>query len=310
MKKYFKIMRFDHWIKQFFIVPGFVSAIFMLKVSIDINLIIKFIIGFIAVSLIASSNYTINEYLDLKFDKYHPVKKNRSLVNSTFNKYIIIIIWIGLMVTGLILGYFINYSFAFMQIFLWVMGIVYNVKPLRTKDIPIIDVLTESINNAIRLLLGWFIVSSNTLPPSSLILGYWFVGAFLMNTKRYAEYKMINDKKIAQLYRKSFGFYTDNSLIIASLFYAMTSIFFIGIFLIKYKIELLLLIPFLVGLFCYYFLLALRKNSAIQSPEKLYKEKGLMLYCILLIILFIILINIDIPILDNFTRNDIIKLCN
>ncbi len=308
MKKYLKIMRLDHWIKQFFILPGLVFALFIFKVPINTNLLIKIFLGFIGVCFIASSNYTINEYLDAKFDKYHPIKKNRSLVDTDINKVIVISMWLGLMIIGITLGYFINYAFMFMQIFLWLMGIIYNVQPIRTKDIPILDVLTESINNAIRLLLGWFIISKNTLPPSSLILGYWFVGAFLMNTKRYAEYKMINDKKTAKLYRKSFSFYTDNSLIIASLFYAMIAIFFIGIFLIKYKIELLLLIPFLIGLFCYYFLLALRKNPAVQNPEKLYKEKGLMLYCILLIILFIILININIPLLDNFTKNDIIKL--
>lgn len=308
MRKYLKIMRLDHWIKQFFVVPGLVCAVFMLNKTINVDIIIKFIIGFLGVCCIASSNYTINEYLDAKFDKYHPIKKNRSLVDSSINKTIVISMWLGLMIIGICLGCFINCSFISMQIFLWIMGIVYNVKPIRSKDIPILDVLTESINNAIRLLLGWFIISASTIPPSSLILGYWFVGAFLMNTKRYAEYKMIDDKKTAKLYRKSFGFYTENSLIICSLFYAMISIFFIGIFLIKYKIELLLLIPFLIGLFCYYFLLALRKNSAVQSPEKLYKEKGLMLYCILLIILFIILININIPLLDNFTKNDIIKL--
>ncbi len=308
MKKYIKIMRLDHWIKQLFILPGLVFAIFIFNTSLNIELFIKIILGFLGVSFIASSNYVINEYLDAKFDKYHPVKKNRSLVDSSINKYIVISMWLGLMVIGIVLGHFINYSFMIMQIFLWIMGIIYNVKPIRSKDIPILDVLSESINNAIRLLLGWFIISGNTLPPSSLIFGYWLVGAFLMNTKRYAEYKMIDDKKVASLYRKSFKFYTENTLIICSLFYAMTAIFFIGIFLIKYKIELLLLLPFLIGLFCYYFLLALRKNTAVQNPEKLYREKGLMIYCILLIILFIILLNVNIPILDNFTKNDIIKL--
>ena len=101
--------------------------------------------------------------------------------------------------------------------------------------------------------MGWFIASGSTIPPSSLLLGYWMAGAFLMATKRFAEYRMINDKTLAGLYRKSFKYYTEKSLLLTSFFYAMCSVFFIGIFLIKYRIELVLLMPILIGLFSYYF---------------------------------------------------------
>jgi len=113
-----------------------------------------------------------------------------------------------------------------------------------------------------------------------------------MSIKRYAEYKMINNKKLASSYRKSFKYYNEKILITISFFYAMISIFLIGIFLIKYKIELLLFMPFLIGLYCYYFYLSFEKDSAVQKPEKLYKEKYLMIYCIFLTILFAFLMNI------------------
>ena len=308
MKKYLKIMRIDHWIKQLFILPGYVSALFIINKEIDVQLIIRFLLALIGTSMIASANYVINEYLDRDFDKYHPVKKKRVLVDTSIKKSSVIFLWLLLTIVGLLFGYFINFMFMCMQILLLIMGIVYNVKPMRTKDIPILDVLSESVNNVIRLLMGWFIVSANTLPPVSLAIGYWLTGSFLMNTKRYAEYRMINNRQTAKLYRKSFGYYTENSLMIISFFYAMLSIFFVGIFLIKYKIELLLLMPFLIGLFCYYFYLSFRSDSVVQKPEKLYKERGLVLYCLFLIILFILLLLIDIPILDIFTKNDVVKL--
>lgn len=69
-----------------------------------------------------------------------------------------------------------NISFLATVICLWVMGLAYNVEPVRLKDIPVLDVLSESINNAIRLLAGWFMVSGNTLPPCSLVAGYWICG--------------------------------------------------------------------------------------------------------------------------------------
>ena len=187
-----------------------------------------------------------------------------------------------------------------MEIFLLVMGLLYNVKPMRTKDVFILDVLSESVNNAIRLLLGWFILPINIVIPVSMVLGYWMTGAFLMAIKRYAEYLMINDKKKASLYRRSFKYYTDKSLLTTAFFYAMTSIFFIGIFLIKYRIELVLFMPFLIGLYCYYFYMSFDKDSAVQKPEKLYKEIRLMTYLTFLIILFIILMNVNIEWLNIF----------
>lgn len=308
MRKYIRVMRIDHWIKQLFIVPGCVCAFLLTDAVVSGEMIIKFILGFIATCMIASANYVINEWLDAEFDRYHPTKKNRSVVTEDVKGSVIWIIWGCLTIIGFGVGYLVCMPFLIMEIWLWVMGILYNVKPFRTKDIPILDVLSESVNNMIRLLMGWFIISSVTVAPSSLVFGYWMVGAFLMAIKRYAEYLMIDNPELAGKYRKSFTFYTDKILLISSFFYAMCSAFFIGIFLVKYRIELVLFMPFLFGLYCYYFWISFKKDSAVQKPEKLYREKGLMLYCLLLIVLFIVLMLVDIPALGVFTTSDLINI--
>ena len=82
-------------------------------------------------------------------------------------------------------------------LWLWVMGILYNVPPLRTKEWPYLDVLSESVNNPIRLLLGWFALVTTHVPPLSLVISYWMVGAFFMAMKRYAEYRHIGDRSVA-----------------------------------------------------------------------------------------------------------------
>lgn len=82
----------------------------------------------------------------------------------------------------------------------------------------------------------------------------------------------------------------------------------IGVFLVKYRIELVLFMPVLVGLYCYYFWLSFKKDSAVQKPEKLYHERGLMIYCLLSIILFTLLMTVDIPALKIFTTNELIHL--
>ena len=308
MQKYIKIMRLDHWIKQLFILPGFVAAIFLTHTQFTAGVFLKLFLGFFATCFIASANYVINEWLDAEFDKYHPTKKYRSVVSENVDGRVVWVLWGCLTVLGFLLSFLVNIPFLLMSIWLWVMGILYNVKPFRTKDIPVLDVLSESINNAIRLLMGWFAVSETTIPPSSLLLGYWMAGSFLMAIKRFAEYRMINDKSLAGRYRKSFKYYSEQSLVVVSFFYAMSSVFFLGIFLIKYRIELVLLMPFLIGLYCYYFSLSFSKDSAVQKPEKLFHERGLMLYCAILVFLFSVLMMFDMPILKFLTDSMMISV--
>jgi 4-hydroxybenzoate polyprenyltransferase len=188
------------------------------------------------------------------------------------------------------------------------MGIVYNVPPVRSKEIPYIDVLSESLNNALRLLIGWFIITSEFLPPASIVFGYWMGGAFLMAAKRFAEYRMIGDKEQAGQYRKSFKYYSEKTLLLSAFFYALLSVFFCGIFMIKYRIELLAAIPFLCGLFCIYLNICYKPDSSAQKPEKLFREKGLLLYVLFFIILLAVLMFFNMPFLERFLETSFLGI--
>ena len=50
--------------------------------------------------------------------------------------------------------------------------------PLCTKDKPYLDVISESVNNPLRLAIGWAMVDPATLPPASVILAFWLGGAY------------------------------------------------------------------------------------------------------------------------------------
>ena len=298
MKKYIKIARPDHWVKNVFILPGVVIAVLLTSPVITMGTAVKLVIGFFATCFIASANYVINEWLDAEFDKYHPTKKFRPVVSENMKFSLVMVEYAIFIVLGLGCSLFINMPFFYMELWLLVMGVLYNVKPIRTKDIPYLDVLSESINNMIRLLLGWFIITSEFQPPSSILIGYWFAGAFLMATKRFAEYRMIGDPSQAGLYRKSFKSYTEVSLLVSAFFYAMCATFFIGVFMIKYRIEYLVAMPFIFGLFCFYLAISFKPDSAVQKPEKLYREKKLLIYIAVLVVILLVLSFIDIPMLD------------
>ena len=310
MKKYIRIARPDHWIKQLFIFPGSLFALLLTGAEIAdaANFITKIILGFLSTCFIASANYVINEWLDAEFDKFHPTKKNRSVVAEDVKKEIVYLEYAILTIAGFALGIACSGKVFFCEAWLWVMGILYNVKPIRTKDIAILDVLSESINNAIRLLIGWFMITDSYMPPISIVVAYWMGGAFLMATKRFAEYRMINDPELAGKYRKSFKMYTEELLLTTAFFYAMCSTFLMGVFLIKYKVEFIMLMPFVFFLFCYYFHIAFKPDSAAQKPEKLFKEKWLMAYVVFLMILFVVLLKVSIPGLEMFTQMELIRL--
>lgn len=296
---YIKIARPDHWIKNVFIVPGLVLAVILSDKPVSVSeFILKLFAGFFATCFIASANYVINEWLDAEFDKYHPTKKYRPVVSQNMKFTFVMVEYAICIAVGLLLSLPVNLPFVLTELWLLVMGVLYNVKPIRTKDIVYLDVLSESINNMIRLLLGWFIICEDIYPPSSILVGYWMAGAFLMAVKRYAEYRMIGDPKLAGSYRKSFAKYTEATLLCSSFYYGLCATFLIGIFLLKYRIEYIVAIPVLFFLFCYYLYIAYKPDSAAQKPEKLFREKKLMLLVGILVILFAVLTVVDIPAMD------------
>lgn len=299
---YISIARLDHWIKNIFVIPGIIVGMVAYPISFSL-LTVNMLLGFISVCTIASANYVINEWLDRNFDKFHPTKKERPAVLGQVSLYGVLFEYHALLFVGLSAGFFVSVSFGVLGIVFLMMGLIYNVAPIRTKDLPYLDVLSESINNPIRLCFGWLMVTPAVLPPSSLMFGYWFAGAFLMAAKRVAEYRSIDDAHNAGHYRSSFKWYSAEKLIASCLFYAMAASFFLGVFLIKYKIELLILFPFTIGLFSLYLFIALKPESVAQKPERLFEEKDLVKYVAILGMAFLVLLFCDFPILDVFAKN-------
>ncbi len=284
-------------------IPGLLLAIMFVRPALDINLLVLAIVGLASTCLVASANYTINEYLDAEFDRFHPLKKSRPGAAGRLNGTVVLIQYILLSVVGLGLGFLVNLQFFVVSAALLFMGVMYNVKPFRTKDRMYLDVLSEAVNNPIRLLLGWSIVVPDQIPPSSIIIAYWMGGAYLMAVKRYAEYRFINDPERAGLYRRSFKFYDEKKLLVSSLFYAINAAFFLGVFLIRYRVEFLLSLPFFALLFSWYLWIGSGERSSAQTPEKLYKQKSFVAFVALLGVVCGVLFFVDIPQLEQFLEN-------
>jgi len=301
-----EICRFDHWIKNVFILPGLLIAISIYPQSIHTGLLFSILIGFLAAGLVASSNYVINEILDAPFDALHPTKCQRPTPAGRVHIQWGYVQWIVLMLIGLALASLVSQALVWVLLWLWVMGCIYNIPPVRAKDLPYIDVLVESINNPIRLLVGWYIVSPPFQIPVSLLISYWMIGAYLMAIKRFAEMRDISRNISAKKYRKSFGYYTEQNLLVSIMFYAATSMLFFGAFVMRYRLELILSFPLVAFIMAMYLNLAFKEDGGAQAPEKLWKETPLILASFLCLLLMAFLMNVSLPEFTSLFRQSII----
>ncbi len=302
IQSYISMARPSHWFKNILIVPGVIIAAMLTHTSL-LESVVPFIFGMLSACLISSANYLINEWVDAEFDRHHPLKKNRPAVADNVSAKGVYFSWAGCAGAGLYLGYLVSWPFFSMSLLLLVMGFFYNIRPFRTKDRVYLDVLSESVNSPIRLVMGWYMVTTATLPPASFVIAYWMGGSFLMTIKRYAEYCFINDPDRAGLYRRSFRHYTAEKLLIASFFYSLCAALFLGVFLIKHRIELLVSFPFVAILFAWYLHIGMKANSAAQAPESLYKEKKFMVYIAFVTLLMAGLLFLDLPWLHVFVED-------
>ena len=304
-RDYIKIARPDHWFKNVFMIPGMLLGWLVAPPKNAMSILGWVFVGVMATCLICSSNYTLNEFLDATTDRKHPQKRNRPAAAGRVKAFWVYIQWIFLAVAGLTLSWVVGWQFFICEATLFVMGIVYNVPPVRSKDLPYLDVLSESINNPIRLLLGWYAVKCRILPPATLVFAYWMLGAFLMTVKRFAELECINDRKVAAGYRKSFAHYTRNRLLICIVFYSTAFAFFSGAFIIRYHIELIIAVPYFAGFLGFYLHLGMLPNSPTQYPESLYKERSFMIYTGLTVLMTIVCFFLHIPWLADLFKSTI-----
>lgn len=305
------ICRVDHWFKNVFVLPGVVVAIGLTD-DLDAGTVAwHVLVALVAVCLVASSNYVLNELQDAPYDVHHPVKRHRPVPSGLVNVRVAYTQWVALMVIGVGLGLVVNVQLALTLLALWLMGCVYNLPPVRSKDHAYVDVASEAINNPIRMLVGWYAVTSTVVPPASLLVSYWMIGCYFMAAKRFAEYRDFSRSGAAEAvptgrtvtvddavrYRASFKHYTSERLLVSIMFYASTAMLFFGAFIVRYRLELILSFPLVAAFMAMYLHLAFRPHSPVEHPEKLYRERALMLVLVATVVVMTVLLFWDLPFL-------------
>jgi 4-hydroxybenzoate polyprenyltransferase len=294
------IARVDHWFKNLFMVPGIIAALGIDRPPFSVGLLPRALAGFLSFCLVASSNYVLNEILDAETDRHHPKKRLRPVPMGRVSVPVAYVQWILLMAAGVGLGFLLSPLFAMTGFLLWVMGCIYNVPPLRAKDVPYVDVLCEAVNNPLRLLAGWLVPGTASIAPLSALLAYWMVGAYFMALKRVAELRELGDSEHARAYRRSFAHYSPVGLLATVVFYGSLSMLFFGAFAMRYRFEMILSFPFVALVMAVYFGLAFKEDSPVQRPEGLFRERPLRNALLLCALVMAVLLFVDIPALRGF----------
>jgi 4-hydroxybenzoate polyprenyltransferase len=294
LRGHIRVARFDHWVKNLFVLPGVAVAL-----SVDPGRwaemrLWEFCLGMLAVGLVASSNYVLNELLDAPFDRLHPLKRDRPVPAGEVNIPLAWAEWLVLGAAGMGLAWAVSVPFLLSVAGLWVMGLVYNVPPVRAKDYPFVDVLVEAVNNPIRFLAGWYLTGTAARPIASLLVSYWMAGCYLMALKRFAECRDLRSQATRRLYRRCFCYYNEQNLLVSILFYGTVSMLFFGAYMGRYRLEMALAFPLVAVVMAAYMGLAFKPDSAAQRPEGLLREPVLMISLAACVALMAVLLFVDI----------------
>lgn len=108
-------------------------------------------IAFILFSLLASSIYVLNDFMDIEEDKKHPTKKNRPLASGAISLTTANFLFLGLSSTTLIATYFFSTALFTVLIMYFVLNILYS---YRFKHVAIVDIFIIATGFVLRLFAG------------------------------------------------------------------------------------------------------------------------------------------------------------
>ncbi len=275
-----RIIRPEQWYKNLVI---FLALIFSLNLF-NPGLFWKTFAGFIALILVSSANYVLNDLFDESKDRLCPDKQDRPLVCKSIGRKPAFILFLFLLVLSFFVSYSVNVYLFFDVLVLFLSSSLYT---LYFKNIAFLDFISISLNFVLRVLAGSFIIA---FPLGiGIISGTFVLSCFLVLCKRYGE-KTVFGERDAE-YKPVLKYYSKRMLAQLIIFFLVLLIFLFVVFSLIYsKYHLFWQIPiFAFILLRYYHLVMGRK--AIVTPDRALNDKYLLIFGIMFLISSVLLIN-------------------
>lgn len=180
-----KLLRINQYYKNLVIF----LAVFFSGNLLNTPMIFSTFLGFISLCLISSTNYIINDIVDIEKDKQHPEKRLRPIASGKIKIYQAIILAVLLFLFAVTLASHISLNFLFAVFFLFIFTAVYT---FILKKIPFLDIFAIAINFVARAIGGALII--NVWISPFLILCPFFLSLFLSTGKRYSDMLFLKKK--------------------------------------------------------------------------------------------------------------------
>jgi 4-hydroxybenzoate polyprenyltransferase len=275
---YLRPLRFDHWIKNLVVPVGSLLALAAHRSYPNGPEVGAILLAFVVSGLVSSVNYAVNEILDAPFDARHPTKRDRPIPSGRVRVAPLLVLTAALALLALgVSWWFLPTAVLGGAGALFVAGLVYNLPPLRLKDWPYLDAVTESLTNPIRIAIGWHAVAAEA-PPVLLLVTVWAFGAFLMTGKRLAELRLLGD--LAARYRPTFQAYSVTGLFVVQLVYALAGFGALARLVVTQRPEVLPALPLVAVLLGWAFKMTFEPESPLIDPEHLYRRPVFLLVAI------------------------------
>lgn len=285
MKKYLKLMRVHHYLKNVLI---FLPLVFSQNLF-DLTLLRKTILGFLSFSILSSIVYIINDIQDVEKDRKHPTKCKRPIASgavSVRNAYILAIV---IAIVGITLNYFACGS----NIWGWIFVLLYVglnfAYSMGLKNLPIIDITILVSGFLLRVLYGAAVTSiqvSNWLYLTVIAMSF-YLG--LGKRRNELDTQGSKSRKVLKFYNHDFldkNMYMCLGLTIV--FYSLWCVD--GTTIARYSNSNIVWTVPLVMLICMKYSLDVEGNSDGDPVSVLLKDKILMgmVFLYVLIVLLII----------------------
>lgn len=280
MKDHLNLFRVRQWYKNLVI---FLAIIFGGKLF-DIQSWEALLLGYIALCLISSANYIINDIIDFRKDRLHPEKKNRPLAAGKISLVSAFFWFLILVIGGFYLAYLLSANFFLLALALFFINQMYS---FTLKNEPFADLISISTNFVIRAVSGSVLIQLSISPW--LVLCTFFLALFLGSAKRHSEVLFLKEKAVE--HRSVLRYYPislTNALmtISASLLILSYSLYS----LLGQNKMLMLSMPFALYVIIRYYYLAEIGSPIGRSAELAIKDKRLVLGSLLWVVTAILVV--------------------
>lgn len=273
MKKYLKLIRVRHYIKNALI---FLPVLFG-KALFDVNIISDILLSFISFCALSSAVYIFNDLCDASSDRLHPVKSKRPVANGEISRksaVVMIFVMLAVCVSA-------NFFAGGAKLMSWILILVYLLQnilySIKLKQIPILDIAILASGFVIRVFYGSAI--SGIAVSKWLYLTVIAVSFYLGLGKRRNELALLEENETrAVLKYYSYNFLDKNMYIFSALTIVFYSLWSVDSVTVEYfeNNAMVWTVPIVIFI-CIAYSLSVEKRTADDPVDVLFDNKILML---------------------------------